>query len=48
MIPIYLPFIQTNKKYNPYFEYSLYAPLNHTNYPPENAIDFSTNKKNKI
>ena len=44
MTSIYLPFIQTNKKYNPNFEYSLYATSNLTNYPPENAIDYSTNE----
>ena len=46
MKPIYLPYIQTNKKYNPYFEYSLFAPSNFTErYQPENAIDYSEDNK---
>ena len=42
MSNLYYPYIQINKEYNKEFEYTLYATSVHTNYIPENAIDFSS------
>ena len=42
MSNFYYPYIKINKEYNKEFEYTLYATSVHTNYIPENAIDFSS------